>query len=183
MNQRTPLVLAIILLALLAGSYYASTQTQSNAPAPSSGPWLQLDKITNVSIVDMTSGRQFAASQNAMGGWTASGAVDSLKLESWLDQWQYIYVQHTITPTGSLAEYGLTPPTLVITFTAQAGGQTVVYVGNRAIAVSGYYARQAGRETVAVIDVGAVDETRSMLNTPLPAPTSGLTVTVGTATP
>jgi len=177
MDRRTTIVLAIALLVLLAGSYVLSQRQQAEPTLPISdtGPWLQLTngQIRSISILDTTSGQKLLANATAEGGWLlqspSTGPADAQQLDAWLGQWQFMYAQHTITPTAGLDEFGLVAPTLVITFTDQSGQATIVHIGNSTPAVSGYYARQPGsgsNNQIAVIGKWPIDEARGFLSAP-----------------
>lgn len=179
MSQRTTAVLAIILAALLVGSYVVSRQQQTKPQPASPTAWPELTdgQINRIYILDTTSGQRLEAHQDTSAGWTldapAMGQADAQKLDAWLGQWQFMYVQHTVTPTAGLGEFGLAPPALVVTLTAPAGQRptAVIHIGQRAPAAAGYYARQPGDEQVVVIGEWLVDETYRLVATPPLAPT------------
>ncbi len=183
MSQRTTAILAAILVFLLVGSYVVSTRqkTPGIEPTPSRpASWVELTngQISSISILDTTSGQTLAAQRTGETSWSlqspTSAPADSQQLEMWLAQWQYMQAQHTLTPTTGLEEFGLARPALIITFTTQSGSPptTIIHIGNRAPAVAGYYAQQAGRATIGVVETWLVDETRQLIATPPLAPTT-----------
>ncbi len=177
MSRRTTYVLAVILVVLLAGSYAFSKRQQASTPSlsPTTGPWLQLTngQIKTISMVDTAKGQKLELARKSDTEWMVqsptAGAADPQQIYAWLGQWQYLYAQHTITPTSGLADYGLAEPALVITFTIQVSNSiktAIIHVGKLVQVSSGYYARQVGSDQVAVIGLTAVDETRNLINAP-----------------
>ncbi len=176
MSKRTTLVLMALLVGLLAGSWAISEwQRVTQKPvSPGSPPWLELD-TEQIWSITITGEQRLEAVRDATGGWVlqspVTGTADGPKLTAWLNQWRYSYVQRTLTPTLGLEEFGLRPPMLVITLTAQSGIETVIHVGQRVPAVSGYYARRPGEEQVVVIGTWPIEEALKLVATPPLAPT------------
>jgi Domain of unknown function (DUF4340) len=191
MSRRTTLVLAVILVVLLVGSYIVSTrQNKASETAPLasvSTPWLQLTngEISNITILDASKGQKLQINQAAGGGWTLqtpiTGTADSQQIDAWLGQWQFMVAQRVITPTTGLDQFGLVTPTLAITWTTLSNQVTVVHIGNQTPTGSGYYAQLVGSDKVAVISTGPINETQVLVSTPPLAPTA--TPALPTATP
>lgn len=190
MSRRTTLVLAVILVVLLVGSYIVSTRqnktAQTGASASVSTPWLQLTngQISNITILDASKGQKLQVSQAAGGGWTLqtpiTGTADSQQIDAWLGQWQLVYAQRMITPTAGLGQFGLVTPTLAITWTT-LNQATAIHIGSQTPTGSGYYAQLVGSDKVAVIGAGPVDEARMLVSTPPLAPTATPVLPTATA--
>lgn len=184
MSRRTTYVLAGILVVLLAGGFIVGQlqkAAQNQASLPALTPWLNLTRseISNITIVDTTSGQRLETVRNAQNEWRlqapVEGPADSQKVDSWLGQWQFLYAQRILTPTAGLDEFGLAQPAMIITLTNQAGEATIVQVGKLAPTGLGYYARRVGQDNVAVLGTLVIDGARDLVNTPPvpPPPTIG----------
>ena len=70
-----------------------------------------------------------------------------------------IYVQRTLTPTGSLGEYGLVTPTLSVEIDSVSGPLSFA-VGDMTPSQGAYYVQKPGDAHVYLVDTGLVGELR-----------------------
>jgi len=176
MNTRTTLVLLAILAAVGVAIYFIEfyKPPEANAtPTPSgSKAFLEVSSpaIDGITIRNVLSDTQVSVSRDISGTWwmtepSAGEPGDPTTLNSLAARLTYIYVQRVLTPTGSLAEYGLLTPTLSVQVTAGDARPSFV-VGDMTPSKGAYYAQKAGDPHVYLIETGIVEELRRLVSNP-----------------
>ncbi len=189
MSTRTTLILLLVLIVVVAGVYLLEFRNPAGqgatAGATSSAPTslltVSLPAISGITVRDVVSGTTVSATRDVSGTWwlaqPAGQPADPASLSSMAQQLSNIYVQRTLTPTGSLADYGLVTPTLTVEVTT-AEGATSFGVGDETPSKGAYYVQKSGDPHVYLVDTSLVDNLKQFAGKPPvaqpPTPAAGL---------
>jgi hypothetical protein len=190
MSTRTTLVLLALLILVAGGVYFMEFRTPSGGtvatPSAASSTLLNLTApaINGITMRDTVSNTQVSATRDVSGTWWLTSPVaepaDPTAMSSVASGLSSIYVQRTLTPTGSLAEYGLVTPTLSVEIDSVSGPLSFV-VGDMTPSQGAYYVQKAGDTHVYLVDTSLVNELRNVVDKPPVA--VPLTPTVAFPTP
>ncbi len=176
MSGRTTLILLIILV-VVAGAVYWIEFRQPASPAVTASSSSETTNLLSISspaisgitVRDVVSGTQVSATRDVSGTWwlaqPAGKPADPATLNSLATQLSSIYVQRTLTPTGSLSDFGLVTPTLVVDVNTTSGPASFG-VGDMTPSKGAYYAQKTGDPHVYLIDTGVVDQLKQFASKP-----------------
>jgi len=175
-STRTTLVLLALLILVAGGVYFIEFRKPASGAvvtpnAASSTTLLNLTApaINGITLRDTVSNTQVSATRDVSGTWwltsPAGQPADPTTMNSVASQLSGIYVQRTLTPTGSLAEYGLVTPTLSVEIDSVSGSLSFV-IGDMTPSQGAYYVQKPGDAHVYLIDTSLVGELRNVLDKP-----------------
>ncbi len=194
MSIRTTLVLAALLI-LVAGGVYFSVESRKPAGGAVATPnaagsttllTLTAPAINSITVSDMVSNTQVSATRDVSSTWRLSDPAgqlaDAATMDSLTGQLASIYVQRTLTPTGSLGEYGLLTPTLSVQIDLVSGSLSFA-VGDMTPSKGAYYVQKPGDTHVYLVGAGVVDDLHKLAEKPpvavTPTPVSAFPSPVG----
>jgi hypothetical protein len=125
--------------------------------------------INSITVRDTMSNTQISATRDVSGTWRLSDPAgqlaDAAAMDSLTGQLASIYIQRTLTPTGSLGEYGLLTPTLSAQIDLVSGSLSFA-VGDMTPSQGAYYVQKPGDTHVYLVGAGLVDELRKLAEKP-----------------
>ena len=193
MSTRTTLVLLALLILVGFAVYFIEFRQPAggaiatpNAASSTTLLTLTAPAINSIAVRDTVSNTQVSVTRDVSGTWRlanpAGQLADAATMDSLAGQLTSIYVQRTLTPTGSLAEYGLVTPTLNVQIDTVSGPLSFV-IGDMTPSEGAYYVQKPGDTHVYLVDTGLVSTLRNVLDKPpvaaAPTPASALPVPVG----
>jgi len=175
MSTRTTLVLLALLILVAGGVYFIEFRKPAGeaAATPNAASSMLLNltapAINGITMRDTISNTQVSATCDVSGTWWLTSPVaqpaDPTTMSSVASQLSSIYVQRVLTPTGSLAEYGLVTPTLSVEIDSVSGRLSFV-IGDMTPSKGAYYVQKAGDAHVYLVDTSLVDELRNVVDKP-----------------
>lgn len=175
MSTRTTLILLAVLV-LVAGVVYllefrkpgGATVTPA-ATGPTTLLELSSPAINGLTVQDAISNTTVSVTRDVSGTWwltePAGQPADPATLNPLASSLTNIYVQRVLTPTGSLAEFGLLTPTLRVEI-ASTSGSVAFVVGDTTPSQGAYYVQKPGDARVYLIDTGLVEQLRQLASQP-----------------
>ena len=170
MSTRTTLVLLTFLILVGIAVYLIEFRTPAggavatpDAAGSTALLTLTAPAINSITVRDTVSNTQVYATRDVSGTWRLSDPAgqlaDAATMDSLAGQLASIYVQRTLTPTGSLGEYGLLTPTLSVQIDLVSGSLSFA-VGDMTPSKGAYYVQKPGDTHVYLVEAGLVDELR-----------------------
>jgi hypothetical protein len=193
MSTRTTLVLLALLILVGIAVYFIEFRQPAggavatpNAAGSTMLLTLTAPAINSITVRDTVSNTQVSVTRDVSGTWWLTGPVkgpaDPTTMNSMASQLSSIYVQRTLTPTGSLGEYGLLTPTLSVQIDLASGSLSFV-VGDMTPSQGAYYVQKPGDTHVYLVEAGLVDGLRKLAQEPpvaaTPTPVSAFPAPVG----
>ena len=193
MSTRTTLVLLTFLILVGIAVYLIEFSTPAggavatpNAAGSTALLTLTAPAINSITVRDTVSNTQVSATRDVSSTWRLSDPAgqlaDAATMDSLAGQLASIYVQRTLTPTGSLGEYGLLTPTLSVQIDLVSGSLSFA-VGDMTLSKGAYYVYKPGDAHVYLVEAGLVDRLRQLAEKPpvaiMPLPVSTFPVPVG----
>ena len=192
MSTRTTLVLLALLILVAGGVYFiefykpAGKAVATPSAASSTLFNLTAPAINGITMHDTISNTQVSATRDVSGTWWLTSPVaqpaDPTTMNSLASQLSSIYVQRVLTPTGSLAEYGLVTPTLSVQIDSVSGPLSFV-VGDMTPSQGAYYVQKVGDTHVYLVDTSLVGDLRNVVDKPPvavpPTPTNAFPTPAG----
>ena len=193
MSTRTTLVLLALLILVAGGVYFIEFRKPAggavatpNAAGSTTLLTLTAPAINSITVRDIVSNTQVSATRDVSSTWRLSDPAgqlaDAATMDSLTGQLASIYVQRTLTPTGSLGEYGLLTPTLSVQIDWVSGSLSFA-VGDMTPSKGAYYVQKPGDTHVYLVGTGLVDELRKLAEKPpvavTPTPVSAFPSPVG----
>jgi hypothetical protein len=201
MNRNTTLILVIALGVLVL--YVLLVQRPKDEAAASATPtpgvttqrvWeVGNEQVTGFWLVEMSSGKSLAVTQDPQGGWRVTlpkdRPADLAQVTGAISRFTGLSVSTSITNPADLKPFGVLTPTYTLGVRLADGRQLRAAVGNLTATNSGYYVLRDGETEVLVINTAGITNLTGLLDappyfvpTPTPTPTVVLTFDV-TATP
>jgi hypothetical protein len=193
MSTRTTLVLLALLILVGFAVYLIEFRQPAggavatpNAANSTTLLTLTAPAINSIAVRDTVSNTQVSVTRDVSGTWRladpAGQLADAATMDSLTGQLASIYVQRTLTPTGSLGEYGLLTPTLSVQIDLVSGSLSFA-VGDMTPTQGAYYVQKPGDTHVYLVETGLVDELRKLAEKPpvdaTPTPVSAFPAPVG----
>jgi hypothetical protein len=193
MSTRTTLVLLALLILVGFAVYFIEFRKPAggavatpNAAGSATLLTLTAPAINSITVRDAVSNTQVSATRDVSSTWRLSDPAgqlaDAATMDSLTGQLASIYVQRTLTPTGSLGEYGLLTPTLSVQIDLVSGSLSFA-VGDMTPSQGAYYVHKPGDTHVYLVEAGLVDELRQLAEKPpvaaTPTPVSSFPSPVG----
>ena len=193
MSTRTTLVLLALLILVAGGVYFIEFRNPAggavatpNAAGSTTLLNLTAPAINSITVRDTVSNTQISATRDVSGTWRLSDPAgqlaDAAAMDSLTGQLASIYIQRTLTPTGSLGEYGLLTPTLSAQIDLVSGSLSFA-VGDMTPSQGAYYVQKPGDTHVYLVETGLVDELRKLAQQPpvaaTPTPASAFPAPAG----
>jgi len=176
MSTRTTLVLLAFLILVAGGVYFTEFRKPAggavatpNVAGSTTLLTLTAPAINSITVRDTVSNTQVSATRDVSNTWRLSDPAgqlaDAATMDSLTGQLASIYVQRTLTPTGSLGEYGLLTPTLSVQIDLVSGSLSFA-VGDMTPSKGAYYVQKPGDTHVYLVEAGLVDELRNLAQKP-----------------
>ena len=176
MSTRTTLVLLALLILVAGGVYFIEFRKPGGeaAATPTATSSMLFNNLTapainGITVHDTISNTQVSATRDVSGTWWLTSPVaqpaDPATMSSVASQLSTIYVQRVLTPTGSLAEYGLVTPTLSVQIDSVSGPLSFV-IGDMTPSQGAYYVQKAGDTHVYLVDTSLVGDLRNVVDKP-----------------
>ena len=193
MSTRTTLVLLALLILVAGGVYFIEFRNPAggavatpNAAGSTTLLNLTAPAINSITVRDTVSNTQISATRDVSGTWRLSDPAgqlaDAAAMDSLTGQLASIYIQRTLTPTGSLGEYGLLTPTLSAQIDLVSGSLSFA-VGDMTPSQGAYYVQKLGDTHVYLVGTGLVDDLRKLAQRPpvaaTPTPASAFPTPAG----
>ena len=193
MSIRTTLILLAVLILVGFAVYFIEFRNPAggavatpNAASSTTFLTLTAPAINSITVRDTVSNTQVSVTRDVSSTWRLSGPAgqlaDAATMDSLTGQLASLYVQRTLTPTGSLGEYGLLTPTLSVQIDLVSGSVSFA-VGDMTPSQGAYYIQKPGDAHVYLVEAGLVDELRKLAQEPpvaaTPTPVSGFPLPVG----
>ncbi len=176
MNQRTTLILLVILAALAVYTYFGEIQkgTEQATETPSSQPVI-FNNLSGQDVLGLkvttADGKSVELKREAGKPWTmvapASQGVDETRVNSLVDQLAQLTANRVLTQTSNLAEYGLITGTFTANITLTGGVTHTLLVGETNPSGNSYYALADGKkDPVYLVYTNNVDELQRLVTQP-----------------